>query len=119
MEKLFGIGEYTGMSYNDVVKDIVCNYGVEESTVNQYKLVVACLNNYGYEEDSYFLLIHRSTGKLYEVCGSHCSCYGFEGQFEPEETTVEYIFSEHYQHRNDTTVMAYLTECLCYFFGNK
>lgn len=26
---------------------------------------------------------------LYEVNGSHCSCYGLEGQWEEEETTVE------------------------------
>jgi hypothetical protein len=25
--------------------------------------------------------------------GSHCSCFGFEGQFELEETTLEYLKS--------------------------
>jgi len=30
-------------------------------------------------------------GKLYEVNGEHCSCYGLEGQWEPEETTIEDI----------------------------
>jgi len=30
-------------------------------------------------------------GKLYEVHGSHCSCYGLEGQWEPEETTLEVL----------------------------
>ena len=119
MEKLFGFGEYTGMSYNDVVTDIVCSYEVEKSIVDAYKIVVAMSEYESYEGYSYFLLIHRSTGKLYEVSGGHCSCYGFEGQFEPEETTVEYIFSDNYQYRNDTNVMTYLSECLCYFFGNK
>lgn len=26
-------------------------------------------------------------GKLYEVNGSHCSCFGLEDQWQPEETT--------------------------------
>jgi hypothetical protein len=119
MENLFGIGEYTGMSYDDVVIDIVDNYQIEKSIVDTYKIVVAMCEYGDYDGSSYFLLIHRSTGKLYEVFGGHCSCYGFEGQFEPEETTVEYIFSEHYKYRNVTNVMTYLSECLCYFFGNK
>lgn len=45
-----------------------------------------------YGEDNYsgnaFVLFEKD-GKLYEVNGSHCSCYGLEGQFEPEETTLE------------------------------
>lgn len=44
---------------------------------------------YGYGSycgDSFVL--YRQSGKLYEVNGSHCSCYGLEGQWDPEETTV-------------------------------
>lgn len=37
-----------------------------------------------------FVLFEKD-GKLYEVNASHCSCYGLEGQFEPEETTLEEI----------------------------
>lgn len=33
-----------------------------------------------------FVLFERD-GKLYEVNGGHCSCYGLEGQWTPEETT--------------------------------
>lgn len=39
-------------------------------------------------DGSAFVLFERD-GKLYEVNGNHCSCYGLEGQWEPEETTVE------------------------------
>ena len=40
----------------------------------------------GYDGESFVLF--RKDGKLYEVNASHCSCYGLEGQWEPEETTV-------------------------------
>lgn len=46
------------------------------------------LATYEYEHysGSAFVLFERD-GKLFEVHGSHCSCYGLEGQWEPEETT--------------------------------
>lgn len=44
-----------------------------------------------YEGSADFLLINTATGKFYEIHGSHCSCYGFEGQFIPEECPIEYL----------------------------
>ncbi|CAB4143489.1 hypothetical protein UFOVP449_201 [uncultured Caudovirales phage] len=46
------------------------------------------VGSWGCDSSSFFLLKDRE-GKLYEVHGSHCSCYGFEGQFRLEETNVE------------------------------
>ncbi|HRA72740.1 MAG TPA: hypothetical protein PLB11_07940 [Flavobacterium sp.] len=42
-----------------------------------------------YSGDAFVLF--EKYGKLYEVNGSHCSCYELEGQFKPEETTLESI----------------------------
>lgn len=41
----------------------------------------------GQYDFSAFVLFKRD-GKLWEVNGSHCSCYGLENQWEPEETSV-------------------------------
>jgi hypothetical protein len=30
-------------------------------------------------------VVYVSKGKFYHVSGGHCSCYGLEGQWEPEE----------------------------------
>lgn len=49
------------------------------------QILYARYESYGYE-GSAFVLFERD-GKLYEVNGSHCSCYGLEGQWEPEETS--------------------------------
>lgn len=45
---------------------------------------------YNYEDYSgeAFVLFERD-GKLYEVHGSHCSCYGLEGCWNPDEVSVE------------------------------
>jgi hypothetical protein len=40
-----------------------------------------------YEGSAYVL--YEENGKLFEVHGSHCSCMGLEGQWEPEETTLD------------------------------
>lgn len=45
---------------------------------------------YSYESYSgKAFVLFEMAGKLYEVNGSHCSCYGLEDQWQPEETTVE------------------------------
>lgn len=62
--------------------------------LNEYEILIACVENYGYEEGAFFLIKKKSDGKLFEIHGGHCSCYGFEGQWSPEETTEEYLLSD-------------------------
>jgi hypothetical protein len=40
-----------------------------------------------YSGDAFVLF--EQNGKIFEANGSHCSCYGLEGQWSPEETTLE------------------------------
>lgn len=49
---------------------------------------------YGCDSTSFFLFRRKSDGMYLENHGSHCSCWGFEGQFNPEETTIEYLKSD-------------------------
>lgn len=45
-----------------------------------------------YEYADYFgqaFVLFVENNQLYEVHGSHCSCYGLEDQWEPEETLLE------------------------------
>lgn len=59
---------------------------------NKYEGVNILFASYTYEnyEGSAFVLFEKC-GALYEVNGSHCSCYGLEGQWNPEETSWEAI----------------------------
>ena len=55
--------------------------------------VEVLLAYYDYEDyTGLAFVLFRKDGKLYEVNGSHCSCYGLAGQWEPEETTVEALY---------------------------
>jgi hypothetical protein len=51
------------------------------------------VGSWGCDSTSFFVFKDKETGTLYEMHGSHCSCYGFEGQFGLEETTVEALKS--------------------------
>lgn len=39
--------------------------------------------------DACAIVVYEKGDLLFEVNGSHCSCYGYEGQWEPEETSWE------------------------------
>lgn len=65
--------------------DVVDRYSAPKDALRGAKVFVAW---YGYGDycGSSFVLFEKD-GKLYEVNGSHCSCNGLEGQWDPEETS--------------------------------
>ncbi len=76
LSKQYGEKEY----YEDEEKD--------ENLFNQlkeYDVLIAyeSVGSWGCDSSSFFLLRKKSSGRLFEVNGSHCSCYGFENQFKP------------------------------------
>lgn len=70
----------------DSVKDVIRNYGIKESELEGATIIHA---DYTYEDysGSSYVLFYKG-GKFYEVHGSHCSCYGLEDQWDPEEVKV-------------------------------
>jgi hypothetical protein len=53
------------------------------------RILVASYDTPSYE--GYAFVLFKVGRKFYEVNGSHCSCYGLEGQWEPEETSLAEI----------------------------
>ena len=72
------------------LKDIVNQY-----QSNNLEELGKCSDIYATYECSYYegtsYVLYILDGKLFEVNGAHCSCYGLEGQWEPEETKKEAI----------------------------
>lgn len=58
----------------------------EHVDVREEEVLLASYRTGSYEGEA-FVLFARG-GKLYEVNASHCSCYGLEGQWKPEETSA-------------------------------
>lgn len=70
-------------------EDIVSSFSAPAGALDGAEVHYA---DYRYENYSgYATVIFTKDGKLYEVNGSHCSCYGLEGQWEPEETSWKAI----------------------------
>lgn len=65
--------------------------------LDQYEVLIAyeSVGSWGCDSSSFFLL-RSADGKLWENHGSHCSCFGFEGQWSPEETTKETLQRRNY-----------------------
>ena len=63
-----------------------------KEAIERWKPINILFASYSYSNYSgdAWVLFERD-GKLFEVSGSHCSCYGLEEQFDPEETTLEAI----------------------------
>jgi hypothetical protein len=79
---------FKGDFYN--IDDVTNEFELREDYFEdlQYEVLYAEYKFAGGYDGSAFVLF-RSNGKLYEVNGDHCSCFGLEGQWEPEETSVE------------------------------
>lgn len=52
-------------------------------------IIIAAYDTPDYSGEAYVL--YEQKDKLYEVFGSHCSCFGLETQWEPTETTIQAI----------------------------
>jgi len=66
------------------LEDVIRDFEID-TDLNDRNILFASYATEAYE-GSAFVLFKRDK-KLYEVNGSHCSCYGLEGQWEPEETS--------------------------------
>ena len=72
--------EFSRNKYNDAFT-IPVDFPTDE------ELLLASYETPGYDGMA-FVLFQRD-GQLFEVHGSHCSCYGLENQWNPEATTWE------------------------------
>ena len=61
----------------------------KRSLLEGAEFLFAAYGGIGYE--GFAIVVYELGGTLYEVNGSHCSCYGLEGQWKPEATTWEAI----------------------------
>lgn len=71
------------------LEDVVTQFDIQITDLDYAEILFAYYMCEDYSGTAFVLF--RRNGKLYEVNGSHCSCYGLEGQWEPEETFVEAI----------------------------
>lgn len=73
------------------------SYDDSYKLANELDGATVLLASYGKPSyEGYAFVLFERDGKIYEVNGSHGSCCGLEGQWEPEETAIEAL-----RHRMD------------------
>jgi hypothetical protein len=98
-------------------EDVLSSFRVpnREREAEHIELIAA---HYTYEDYSgYAFVVYRDKrdGRVYEVNGGHCSCYGLEGQWEPEEVVVAELLKRPiyvYDGRENENIRAALREAL-------
>lgn len=83
-------------------EDLARQFNIDLKELDGATIIFALYEQPPYE--GYALVLFERDGKLYEVNGSHCSCYGLEGQWSPEETSVEELM-----HRIERGNLGYYT----------
>ena len=74
----------------DSIDSVFNAFGVSDAQRTNIEILFASYTYEDYDGDAYVLCIDN--GKLSEVYGSHCSCYGLEENgWESEEVTIEFI----------------------------
>lgn len=68
------------------------------SKLEQFNILVAyeSVGSWGCDSSSWFLLRHKERDTLHIISGGHCSCFGFEGQGQIEDTDIEYLKSDRF-----------------------
>lgn len=81
---VLALEDFSGMSEKEIKEKIVADFEIAEETLRDTAILIAYMSEGSYGCDSDAFIVFRKDGVLYEVQGSHCSCFGFEGQWEPD-----------------------------------
>jgi hypothetical protein len=83
------------------VAEMAAEFEVDVATMPSDDDVIYCsFDGGGYEEWCYVLFV--KDGELFEVEASHCSCYGFEGQWRPTRTVWAAVLSRLFSKNPET-----------------
>lgn len=69
---------------NEGITQLVEDFEIKED-ISGYEILFAAYTYEDYSGDA--VVLAQKDGKLFEVHGGHCSCYGLEGQWECEEVS--------------------------------
>lgn len=67
---------------------------IQDTEGVKFRIAYESTGSWGCDSSSFF--VFEKDGQLFENNASHCSCYGFENQWEPEPTTQEALLRRGY-----------------------
>lgn len=63
------------------------DFDIKDDEIAEVEFIYASYTYESYNGEA--VVIYKKDGAFFEVHGSHCSCYGLEGQWNPEEVPAE------------------------------
>jgi len=75
--------------YFNNAKDVFEQFYVSQEAQKSIEIIYADYECESYDGYATVFFFNSNTGKYYETYGSHCSCYGLEDQWSPEEIVFE------------------------------
>jgi hypothetical protein len=76
-------------SYDQAIEEIANEFQISRRVILKFNILVWSYKLGNYEGEAVLILQEKESGGLYEVNASHCSCFGLEGQFDLEPTSIE------------------------------
>ncbi|MNM12444.1 hypothetical protein D3C81_226180 [compost metagenome] len=71
------------------LQGLTYDFHISEADLDGVEILLAA---YEYEDyDGHAVVIFKKDNQLWSVYGSHCSCYGLEGQWDPEESSISQL----------------------------
>ncbi len=91
MEPIF-LNDWAQNNWDDKkgLEALKSDFEISDADLVDVEILLASYTCEYYDGDAFVLF--RKDGKYYEVNGSHCSCYGLEGQWEPEEANLKELY---------------------------
>lgn len=99
--------DWEGKDWSAVAEDFSEYSGRERAATlipEPEQVILAAYTYEDYSGDAW--VVYRQGTKFYEVNGGHCSCYGLEGQFDPEEYADAQTFLAVLERRNEAYGLA-------------
>jgi hypothetical protein len=78
--------------------DVSSRFGDGEDIPKPDEVIYAEYDNGGYEGSA--VVVFRNGKNISMVTGSHCSCFGLEGQWDPETFTIKGAI-QYFEHINE------------------
>lgn len=76
--------DFVGWSSKEEMRN---DFSINNSDLDGINIIIAAYEQGGYDGAAFVLF--EKNGTYFEVNGSHCSCYGLEGQWKPEEVYID------------------------------
>lgn len=98
MKNMLSLEDLKGKTEKEILDHLVHSWEAPADVAKKFRVLVAyeSVGDHGCDSSGWYLLRQVGSRQLFEVSGSHCSCYGFEGQFTPELTDRKYLKSENF-----------------------